>query len=339
MMIAGTLSAFVFLGLVAFPYRFFLILFYFINGIATSIRQVTVAPFLMNHTSPEERQYVFSFNFGMVTTAGFVGNLLGGLLPGLVGRVAAVEATSTLAYQLTLGSMTVVGLLSVAPLLLIREAPRDDSYRPPMPWTLISRYGWQLAQLILPQFLIGLGAGLMQPFMNLYYRNVFQRTDAAIGVLFGLGSLSMGLAQFVAPPMADRFGKIKTVSVTQGISVPFLLLLGVAAWVVPGGHGDINTWFILAAVAFLIRLGLMNLSGPIYQTFVLEQVKPEMQALAISLNSMVSLFGWAFSPYLSGYFQVTYGEFGFVPIFFTTAALYVLGIGLLWAFFRHAEKQ
>lgn len=339
MIIAGTLSALVFFGLVALPYRFFLILFYLINGIGTSVRQVTVAPFLMSHTSPEERQYVFSFNFGTVTTAGFVGNLLGGVLPSLVGKLVGVEATSTLAYQLTLGSMTAVGLLSVAPLFLIRDKPRDTSYRPEMPWTLIGRHGWQLFQMILPQLLIGLGAGLMQPFMNLYYRNVFQRSDVAIGILFGFGSLSMGLAQFIAPPMADRLGKINTVSLTQGLSVPFLLLLGVAAWVVPSGRGDINTWFIFAAIAFLIRLGLMNLSGPVYQTFVLEQVKPEIQTLAISLNSMVSLFGWAFSPSVSGYFQVTYAEFGFVPIFFTTAALYILGIGLVWAFFRNTEGR
>src|SRR5574341_1788520 len=109
--------------------------------------------------------------------------------------------------------------------------------------------------------------------------------------------------------------------------------MGAAAWAVPALGASVSVWFVIAAAAFLGRNALMNLGGPVYQTFILERVPPEAQALAASLNSLAFTFGWAVSPYISGWLQVTYGDLGFVPIFFTTAVLYTLGIAVLWAFF------
>ncbi len=335
MIVTGLVSALAFLGLVLFPFRAFLILFNLVSGLAMSIRQVSVAPFLMSNTSEEERQYVFSFSFGMRTTAAFVGNWIGGSLPAWLGGWAGVGPTDTLAYQLALGSMMLISILAVGPLTFIRESTSQSQSQPNNPFRQIFQHGRQLFKLITPQVIIGLGAGLMMPFMNIYYRNVFGRSDAVIGTLFALGSLTMGIAQFTSPPLADRLGKVKAVVLTQGLSVPFLLTLGLAAWVVPTGRGDPSFWFLIAAVAYLFRLALMNMSGPVYQTFILEQVRPDVQALAASLNNIAFRFGWFVSPYVSGWFQTNYG---FVPVFLSTSTLYVIGILVTWAFFHDAEQ-
>ncbi len=337
MVITGLISTLAFVGFVLLPYRPFLILFNVIAGLAMSARQVTVAPFLMDNTSPDERQYVFSFNFGMMTTAEFVGNMLGGFLPTWLGGIVGAMPTDTLAYQLALGSMVIVSMLAIGPLLLIRPTAADAVRKVEMPWSQLQQHAGKLIKLLTPNFIIGLGAGLMMPFMNVYYRHVFGRSDSTIGTLFAMGALTMAVAQFLAPPIADRLGKINTVVVTQALSVPFLLTLGLAAWIVPGGRANLPLWFAIAAVAYLFRLALMNLSGPVYQTFILESVQPGLQALAAGLNSVSFQFGWAFSPYLSGWFQTTYGEFGFVPVFLTTSFLYMVAIAVTWAFFHHAE--
>jgi MFS family permease len=337
MVITGLISTSAFVGFVLLPYRPFLILFNVVSGLAMSARQVTVAPFLMDNTSPDERQYVFSFNFGMMTTAEFVGNMLGGFLPTWLGGIVGAMPTDTLAYQLALGSMIIVSMLAIGPLLLIRPSAADAVRKVEMPWTQLQQHAGKLTKLLTPNFIIGLGAGLMMPFMNVYYRHVFGRSDSTIGTLFAMGALTMAIAQFLAPPIADRLGKINTVVVTQALSVPFLLTLGLAAWIVPGGRANPPLWFAIAAVAYLFRLALMNLSGPVYQTFILESVQPGLQALAAGLNSVSFQFGWAFSPYLSGWFQTTYGEFGFVPVFLTTSFLYIVAIAVTWVFFHHAE--
>lgn len=337
MVTTGWISALAFAGLVLLPHRGFLIAFNMILGLTMSIRQIVIAPFLMNNTSPDERQYVFSYQYGLNTMASFAGNLVGGLLPGLMGVWASVGPTDSLAYRLALGSMVLVSALAVGPLMFIIGGSSDPSREIEMPWTMLWRNGRIIGKLILPNWIIGLGAGMMMPFMNLYYRNVFGKSDSIIGYLMGTGLLAMAIAQFAAPPLADRLGKIRLVVLTQGLSVPFLLMLGLAAWSVPRG-GSVGLWFAIAWAAYLFRLAFMNMSGPVYQTFILEQVPEHLQALVASLNNVAFQFGWVLSPQLSGYFQANQG---FVPVFISTSVLYVIGIAVTWIFFHDSvgEKQ
>jgi predicted MFS family arabinose efflux permease len=79
----------------------------------------------------------------------------------------------------------------------------------------------------------------------------------------------------------------------------------------------------------------MNMSGPVYQTFVLEKVKPEARATIASLISMANSFGWALSPTISGMLQVRYG---FGPSFTGTIVLYCLSTFLYWWYFWKAFK-
>nr|MBN1228287.1 MFS transporter [Anaerolineae bacterium] len=335
MVITGIISGLAFLGLVLVPIRGFLIFFNIISGIAASTRQVAVSPFLMSNTTNAERQYVFSFNQGMVTVASFLGNMFGGMLPSWFGGLVNAAPTATISYRLALVSMMAIALLAVAPLALIAATPPDRSRKIDLPWQLFWQHGRQLTRLILPNWIIGLGAGMMMPFMNLYYRNVFNKEDSIIGYLFASGALAMSLAQFIAPPIADRIGKINTTVLTQVLSVPFLISLGLAAWAVPRG-GNATLWFVIAWAAYLFRLALMNMGGPVYTTFILEQVPENVQALAASLTGIAFQFGWVLSPQLSGWFQTNYG---FVPVFLTTSGLYIVGIAVTWIFFHDAERK
>ena len=329
MVVTGWISAAAFAGLVLLPTRGSLITFNMILGLTMSIRQIVIAPFLMNNTSREERQYVFSFQFGLNTMASFAGNLVGGLLPTWLGAWAGVGPTDSLAYRLALGSMVLVSALAIGPLMLIRAREPGAEAEVELPWTLLRRHAAQLGKLILPNWIIGLGAGMMMPFMNLYYRNVFGKSDSVIGYLFASGLLAMAIAQFIAPPIADRIGKIPFVVLTQAISVPFLLWLALAAWTVPRG-GDVTLWFVIAWGAYLFRLALMNMSGPVYQTFVMEQVDASARATVASLVSMSWNFGWAFSPMISGWLQV---RNGFGPVFLGTIVLYIFSVWLYYAYF------
>ncbi len=181
-----------------------------------------------------------------------------------------------------------------------------------------------LGKLVTPMLVTSIGAGLIMPFMNVFFRVVHDQPDPVIGSLFAWGSLAMGLGLLAAPALADRAGKIQVVVVTQALSVPFLVLLGFAPW------------FWLSAAAYYVRLTLMNMSNPVYQTFVMEQVEPEARATVASLVSMAWSFGWAFSPTISGSLQVSYG---FGPPFLGTITLYVIAITLYWAFFWRGRRE
>ncbi len=303
-------------------------MFYFSNilfGVAQSLSAVTMAPFLMENSGEEERTYLFSFGSGLNMASASVGNWLGGYLPTWIGLWRSVDPLHSQAYG---GSLLVIGLLlliAVLPLLLLRTPrPQDQPERTIFaPITYAAQHPDMLAKLISPMLITSIGAGLIMPFQNVFFRVVHHQPDPVIGSLFAWGSLAMGLGLLLAPPLAERMGKIQFVVITQGLSIPFLFLLGFAPW------------FWVSAAAYYVRVALMNMSSPVYQTFVMERVEPSARATVASLVSMSWNFGWAFSPLVSGWMQVNYG---FGPPYMGTILLYSISVVMYWAFFWRGKQ-
>lgn len=288
-------------------------------GVSQSLTAITMGPFLMENSGEKERTYLFSFASGFTTASAFVGNWIGGYLPTWMGALRGADATSTLAYNGSLWAIALAAGLSALPLLFLRTPKGANPTRSLFaPITYFRSQPALLGRLILPMLVTAIGAGLIMPFMNVFYRQVHGQPDPVIGAMFAWGSLAMGIGLMIAPPLADRYGKIQVVVITQALSIPFLFLLG------------FSPWFAVSAAAYYVRLALMNMSGPVYQTFVMERVEPSARATVASLVSMASSFGWAFSPSVSGWLQVNYG---FNPAFGGTILLYALSIYLYWRYF------
>jgi MFS family permease len=289
-----------------------------LSGVAQSLAGVTMGPFLMENSSERERTYLFSFSSGIQMVSASVGNWIGGYLPSWVAGSRSVGVESSQAYG---GSILVVSIalaISILPLILIKMPPLAHGDRTVFaPFSYAAKNPKKLTQLILPMLITSFGAGLIMPFMNVFFRLQYHQSDQVIGVLFAWGSLAMGLGLLVAPPLADRLGKIQIVVITQGLSIPFLILLG------------FSPLFWVSAIAYYIRVALMNMSSPVYQTFVMEQVEPSSRAMVASLVSMSWNFGWAISPTISGILQVRYG---FGPPFLGTIILYAISVFLYWFF-------
>jgi len=325
LLLSGALMAVAVVVMVLFPSTQVLLLMNLLWGVANSLAAVTMSPFLMENSGPEERTYLFSFGSGLQMAAASVGNWIGGYMPSWVGMARGVEATHSQAYG---GALLIIGVtytLALIPLLLMREVRLQKSERSVFaPITYATKHPGDLTRLILPLLLTSIGAGLIMPFMNVFFRQVYGQPDPVIGTLFAWGSLAMGLGLLIAPPLANRMGKIQLVVITQGLSIPFLILLGFAPW------------FWLSAIAYYVRVALMNMSTPVYQTFVMEHVEPEARSTVASLTSMSWNFGWAFSPTISGWLQVNYG---FGPAFIGTIVLYALSVLLYWLFFWKGKGE
>jgi MFS family permease len=312
------------LVMVIFPNAGVFIAMNVLIGLGQSISGVTMGPFLMENSSEKERVYLFSFSSGLSTASSFIGNWVGGRMPTWLGSAQNVSATSTQAYGSSLLVVAVCAGLGVIPLILMRMPNISRSQRSVFaPIAFFKSEPALVGKLILPMLITSLGAGLIMPFMNVFFRTVHHQSDSAIGLMFALGSLAMAVGLILAPPLADRVGKIQLVVISQALSIPFLYILG------------FSSWFPLVTAAYYIRVGLMNMSGPVYQTFVLEKVKPEARATIASLISMANSFGWALSPTISGMLQVRYG---FGPSFTGTIVLYCLSTFLYWWYFWKAFK-
>jgi len=325
LMLSGFLMSASILAIVLWPSEGMLYGMNVISGIGQSLGAVTMAPFLMENSGEEERTYLFSFSSGLQMAMASVGNWIGGYLPTWIGTARQVPVVSSEAYAgaLVVVSLTVaIGLIPLAMMRIPRLPRTEKSVFAPISYA--SKNPSLLGKMILPMLVTAIGAGLIMPFMNVFFRQVHNQPDPVIGSLFAWGSLAMGLGLLLAPPLADRMGKIQLVVVTQSLSIPFLIILG------------FSPLFWMSTIAYYIRLALMNMSGPVYQTYVMEHVEPSARATVASLVSMAWNFGWAFSPTISGYLQVRYG---FGPSFLGTIILYIISTIMYYVFFLRGTRR
>ncbi|MBI3361939.1 MAG: MFS transporter [Chloroflexi bacterium] len=296
-------------------------------GLGNTLYFLSQAPFMMSASGARERTLLFSLNFGLMTLSGAAGNLLAGQLPGWFGSWLGVGAESPAAYQAVLVASILGGGFALIPLWLIREGRIAENGRRPA----IGLEGFRellrpgVLRLTVPNFIIGLGAALLIPYLNLFYKSKFSIDDGQLGLLFSLSAIVTGGATVFAPQVAARLGgKVKAVVVTQASSLFFLLAIGFAP----------RYW--ISGLAFLFRGALMNMSAPLYSAFAMEQTPEHERGAVNSVMELTWQIGWTIGPYLSGLAQARYG---FAPLFVTTTLLYGAGATITYLFFHQSETQ
>jgi MFS family permease len=290
-------------------------------GLGQSLFQIAAAPFLTDHSTPRERTHLFSTFFASALVAGVVGNNLGGLLPALV-RGAFPGVSVFAAYRVGLLVGALFAASAALPLLALGGLvePRHEPDAVPPPAHEIRR----LRPIAMNAAFTGLGAGLVIPFMNLYFKNRFQCSTAQIGLWFSVAQLCTAFASLCAPAVARRFGKLRSAVGSELLSLPFLVTLG--------GERRLG----VAVVAFWLRASFMQASTPLLQAFTMEVLPRELRARATSLNNMSWNIGWAASATLAG---AVIEHFGYAAPFYITAALYLTAATTFFLAFRGTPES
>jgi MFS family permease len=320
-------SSLAFLGQVTFHQPVLIAIMSALAGIFNMFIIVSQSPLMMKLSDHSSRTMLFSLNYGLQTLAGAVGSLFAGQLPAFFGTLLHVGDTSAIAYQSVLIVSVLLGTTALIPLWMMQEP--KTSQTPPeqgQPSTRpSSNFTGLTVKLATPNFLIGFGAAILIPYMNVFFKDRFAISDSSMGILFGVSSLFVGVGSLVGPRLtAVLSGKIRTVAFTQFASVIFLLLVGFSGY------------YWIAAVAFLFRGALMNMSAPLYGAFCMEQTPEHQQGFMSSILNVAWQVGWSVGPFISGLVQESYG---FSPLFITTTILYLLAIGLMWMFFGKTEAR
>ena len=267
--------------------------------------------------------HLFSVQFSMNPFSGFFGFLIGGSLPGLFARYLRIPSGGPVPYRVTL--LVSAGLMAVAliPLFLLHKSKREGHSEAIHPREAFADTGLTV-RLLIPEIVIGLGAGLLVPYFNVFFKQTFSVSDGLLGTLFAGQSIAIGIATLTAPLLAARWGKIRAVAATQLASIPFLLLLG---------YSNLLT---VAAVGFLARAALMNMGGPLYSAFAMERIAPQRRAAVNGILTMSWSGSFALSNWVSGNLQ---GTVGFSPLFLLTCIAYVIGASLTYIFFARIDTR
>jgi len=302
----------------------------FLWGAFGQLYALSHAPFMMKVSDDKSRDTLFSLSFGVFPLASTLGNLLAGVLPGLFSGWFHLGIQSSAAYQAVLLTSVVSSFVVLVPILLIRE-PKSQGLDVSVPQKHLSLASTLAIfkrpltiKLALPNLVTGLGAAMVIPYLNLFFVERHHLSDQALGILFAVSSLMIGVATFFGPRLVGNLGgKIRTIVLSQGVSLAFLLVLGFSPF----------AW--LAVLGFLVRGTLMNMAAPFFDAYAMEHTVEAEQGSVNSLRAWSWNFGWAVGPYLSGLVQQKYG---FSPLFLITSVLYAVSIGLTWLFFGEQVK-
>lgn len=300
----------------------------FFTGVFNSVYQVAAGPFFMRNSGTKERTHVFALNGALGMGTGVIGSLFGGIVKDIIFKRTQNEPY---AYSMTLLTAVCFIIAAIVPFIKIsrqtNNLPANQVWTPRNPSQVAGRFGKidfaLYLKILVPGFIVGMGAGLTIPYLNLYFKNTFAMSDSFIAVVFSLGQVVTFIGMMTGPIIARRISKQRTIFLTQVISIPFILVLTYLR-------------FIPAVIiAFLIRQGLMNMSSPINDNFALEMVPHEQQHLMNALKMLNWTGSWMVSARISGNMI---DKLGFSPSFTLTAILYATSSALFWLFFLRKQS-
>jgi predicted MFS family arabinose efflux permease len=293
-----------------------------LTGMSTAMFRVASGPFIMRNSTSVERTHLFAFSFGMQLFAGMVGSWGAGALVTFIGNRTG---DMIFGYQFTLYTAIALGLLALIPFSLVKAtAPSSEEDRITLNMEQLRRRGSFYFKITFVNFVIGTGAGLIIPFLNLYFRDRFSLSPDRIGFYFILMTFGMLVGTLAGPVLTRRFGMVRTVVLTQSASVPFMLILAY------------SYWLPLVVPAFIIRGALMNLGSPINTNFGMELSDKQEQGLVNALLSVAWTSSWMISVAVGGKLIETHGYTVTLNI---AVVLYVISIVAYWLFFRHVERR
>lgn len=284
------------------------------TGMLFTVHWVAAAPFFMRNAPPDQRTELFGIASAVETFATIIASFGAGFA---ARRVAAGLGSELLGLRYALAGTAVLALLAFLPFARIRSAP---SFAGRASWRdyFLARDFRLLWKLTFPGFLIGCGAGLTIPFLNLYFRSRFDQDPQRIGLFFAIAQFLTMAGFLMGPVLARRFGHVRAIVVTELLSIPFFLILAVA------GH----LW--LAVAAFWFRGALMNMNQPVSNAFAMEMVPPDQHASTNSMRMLAWNGSWMIATPLGGWLIERHG---FTPNMVSTMGLYLVSAALFWVYF------
>ncbi|NPV89023.1 MFS transporter [Coprothermobacteraceae bacterium] len=292
-----------------------------ILGLSDALFMIGTAPFLMDHTDARYRKEVFSFNGALFTLAFAAGSFLT-YLSGYLRVGDPLRLYRTIMWS----GVACAGVALILAALLIKTKSRASLSNPFTPENLKHLKGFYplLAVLITPRVLVGLGASLIIPFMNLYFHDLFKLTGPQVGLVYTFGQLATAMGMLVAPLLAARLGYVKTIVFTELASLPFMYALAAA--------GSLT----VALPAFLIRQALMNMSSPVSQQFNMELTPLQFRTITNGLMSMGDNLARAAGSLIAGFLIESRG---YAASFYAAMLLYFISSVFYYVFLSPHESK
>jgi MFS family permease len=328
MAIGAMIATMTLLGRSVFEWETMLLVLAFGSGAFMSFIQVSMIPWMAENSNEKQRIHLFSFHFALMMAANVIGNLFGGIFSDFFTYVGGFQSLISLRITLIIG--VVFFFSGLIPIFLMKE----KLYNPKKKIIGLAHFKnkgnqWKIVLLFVGgQLIIGIGSGLVVPYLNLYFADRFHTSHSAIGIILSLGQGATAIAMIIGPLVVNKVGEVKAVVILQLLSLPFLLLTG------------LTTNLYLAVIGFLFRQALMNAGNPIQMSLMMRKVPDDMKGFANSFSQMAFSLGWATMGPVSTFIVASYGAYwGYSLVFSITGFIYLCGALYFFIVFREKSDK
>ncbi|NKB71742.1 MAG: MFS transporter [Candidatus Latescibacteria bacterium] len=301
-------------ALVPVPWRApWLIFFCALRECGNAFYIVNSNPYLMQVTSPVERDYAFSVRAMLTPLAGFLGALAGGWLPAASALLLGRAGDDPLNFMLPL--LLAAGLLVPGLVALVRtrepempgptEVSRPRGDRPMEPFVTIAA--------ISLLFIVAASAG--QSFYHVYLDTVLKASTQLIGGIASCGQLLSAAAMLASPALMRRWGHGRMF---------VLMALGMGLIIVP--MALVGHWLVVG-LSVMGLVALMSFASTALTVFHQELVPTVWRSAMSGACLMAMGLGWGLVASGGGYFIATWGWSSF---FLCGAGATWMGAAIFW---------
>ena len=237
---------------------------------------------LPDTTTDAGRTNAFAYYSALQDAGHAIGALLGAV-PALLQRATALSVIGTLRASLWV-------YVAFAALSFVLYARLSPSGAPAANLKRVSPSTRRVLTRIAALFALdSLGGGfLTTALLSYFFFERFGTAQALIAALFFAARVANAISHFGAAALARRIGLVNTMVLTH---LPSSLLMVTVAFA-PS--------FLIAALLFVVREGLVEMDVPTRQSYVMALVRPEERTVASGVTNLVRMAAWAVAPLFAG---------------------------------------
>ncbi len=297
-----------------------------IQGVAIAVASIPSAPFLMEHTTVEQRAHAFSAYVAATNFGSMMGSLISGLVPPVCALMLFLPRSSVPQDRLGLLLGAAVTSIGIWTLLRISKAvPAEEGNAVAVSMATADDADQDetrrdVIAMMVASALIAISLGVIYPLFNVYFATVHHASTSTIGGFYAASGVICTVAVLFGP-LAARRGTLRWLIAARLLSVPMFLVL----WLQPG--------LIVAFLAYIGRNISGQLTGVLENTYSMEAVPANLRSAVASWRTFSFNVGWTVSSLAAG---VIVARFGFEPVFVAGAVFTVAGSGT-W-YYRFARK-
>ncbi|ABW01970.1 MFS transporter [Caldivirga maquilingensis] len=183
---------------------------------------------------------------------------------------------------------------------------------------------WLLKRLI-PESLIGLGAGVIIPLFSLWFYLKFHINISNLSIVYAASNATLALGTLTAP-MISRIlrSRVTSVILLEGLATGILALMPII----------LNIPSLL--VLFIVRNTLMNMANPLLTSLINDLVPGEERGRVFGIWMLLSSIPRALGPGIGGYLMGS----GYLDLpLYITSLLYATAVALFYVLLKDVEKM